>query len=306
MRGHGDDGSFSSRVALQSLDLGGCLETVHLGHLQIHQNGVEALGAEQIDGLAAVAGQGHGVALLLEQDARQFLVDHVIFGDENAPRARASRQRPTFAGRSGRRDGEWMFGAAETSREMEPAAPAGLTFDPDPATHERHHVSADGKPQAGAAVAPRHGPVGLLEGFKNQLLLFNGDAHAGVLDDDMQQHRTLFRLVGPDTHRDAAALGEFEPIADQVEDDLAQAQRIAFESGRKAWIDAAIERQSARARQRQHGLHGAADTVREFHQGAVEDHLAGLDLGEIERMIQQFQQCLSRLLGGFDVLLQLG
>ncbi len=52
-------------------------------------------------------------------------------------------------------------------------------------------------------------------------------ADAAVADFEVQRYRISGALVAADPHRDLAVLGEFHRIADQVDQDLSQAQRVA-------------------------------------------------------------------------------
>ncbi len=50
-------------------------------------------------------------------------------------------------------------------------------------------LAADGEPKAGSAIFPARAGVGLLEGLEDDLLLFLGDADAGVGDLEGRDHR---------------------------------------------------------------------------------------------------------------------
>src|SRR3546814_873137 len=63
--GHGDDGGVVD-VAFEAADLGGGLEAVHAGHLDVHEDGVEAGAAHGGEGGAAVVGDFGGVAEVFE------------------------------------------------------------------------------------------------------------------------------------------------------------------------------------------------------------------------------------------------
>ena len=88
---HGVGGERHQRQVLARLPLalpddGRHLETVHLGHLDVHQRHVIAARGERIEGGAAVADDGDGVAHLVEQPQHQPLVDHVVFGEQKTQR----------------------------------------------------------------------------------------------------------------------------------------------------------------------------------------------------------------------------
>ena len=69
VRGHGDDWNMvqgaSSGRAFAAADFGGGLEAVHIRHLYVHQDEVEALSRPGLHGFAAVGSYHHRVPLFL-------------------------------------------------------------------------------------------------------------------------------------------------------------------------------------------------------------------------------------------------
>ena len=83
---HGDDRRVAVR-ALSPTDLGGCLISVDLGHLTIHEDGLVVAALVHVERYAAVRGDVHSEATLLQQAAGDELIDGVVLGHENrAPR----------------------------------------------------------------------------------------------------------------------------------------------------------------------------------------------------------------------------
>src|SRR5271154_4446545 len=66
--------------------------------------------------------------------------------------------------------------------QREDASAAHRTLQANLAAQQTRQFAADGKAQAGAAVPSAGGSIGLLEGFKDDALLFLCDADAGVGD----------------------------------------------------------------------------------------------------------------------------
>src|SRR5437763_1500710 len=62
----------------------GCIEAVHDRHLAIHQNKIETLFRKQLDRGPPVGGCDRGTAHLLQDAARDILVDRIVLDDENA------------------------------------------------------------------------------------------------------------------------------------------------------------------------------------------------------------------------------
>jgi hypothetical protein len=84
MGGHGDDGQVG-KAGIGTDPVGG-LKAVHLGHLQVHQDHVEGIGArchDGIEGNPAVVGNADRGADALEQ-ATGDLLDFIVFGNEDA------------------------------------------------------------------------------------------------------------------------------------------------------------------------------------------------------------------------------
>ena len=85
--GHGDDRQVSAGGLLPRADDPGGLETIHVGHLHIHQDQIESAGARLVQGgqrFSPVPGDDHRVAALSEQPRGDQLVDLVVLGQENA------------------------------------------------------------------------------------------------------------------------------------------------------------------------------------------------------------------------------
>jgi len=76
-------GRLRSGPGFDFADGGGGGEPVHLRHLHVHEDDVEAPGLRPRQRLPAVVRQHHGVPLLLEDGARQPLVDGVVLGEED-------------------------------------------------------------------------------------------------------------------------------------------------------------------------------------------------------------------------------
>ena len=74
------------RFLVRADDRGG-LETIHVGHLHVHQDEIESVGAWLIQRgqrFFSVRGDDHGVAALSEQARGDQLVDLVVLGQQNA------------------------------------------------------------------------------------------------------------------------------------------------------------------------------------------------------------------------------
>ncbi len=70
---------------LSGADLRGALETVHFGHLAIHQDEIEGFVQDAIERDLAVVGEAVGDTERFEHGAGDCLVDRVVLGDQHPP-----------------------------------------------------------------------------------------------------------------------------------------------------------------------------------------------------------------------------
>ena len=117
--------------------------------------------------------------------------------------------------------------------QPEGAADARRALDADVATHQFGQAAGNGQPQPGAAEAAGGGDVGLLESLEQAGRFIAVHADAGVVhgkaDDDLL---VVFGMQAA-AQDDAALFGEFDGIAQEIEQDLADAHAIAVEHGRQ-------------------------------------------------------------------------
>ena len=159
-------------------------------------------------------------------------------------------------------------------------------------------VLAERQAEAGAAVFGGNAGVRLSELVEQGLLRFLADAHAGVGDGDLDQV-AVPSLAPPQTQRDLAVVRELGGIADQVE------QRLPHLGGIEAHLaqglGAAVddERVGVLGGQRPAGDLHLVDELVEVEIVEEEVHLAGLDLGDVEDVVDHREQVLA---GSADLL----
>ena len=127
-------------------------------------------------------------------------------------------------------------------------------------------------------------------------LLLRRDADARVADGDMQRDPLLGLRLQVHAHGDLAPLGELAGVADEVDKDLAEASRVAHQGVRHVGGEPVGQLQTLLVHLRRQGLHRVAEGVPEAEGGRLQLELPGLDLGEVEDVVQEPQQ---RLGGGF-------
>ena len=175
-------------------------------------------------------------------------------------------------------------------REVKPTALAQRAFHGQFTTHHRHQPVTDAQAQACATEAPGGRGLGLRKAAEDLLLVLGRDADAGVTHRPDHGHRPRVMSDHPRRQHHFALLGELQRIAHQVHQHLLQPQRVAHQDAGQAGVD--VEQQRQRLVQRV-----GRDDDREIAQQAfggkglgLEHHLAGLDLGEIEDVVEQRQQ----------------
>ena len=147
------------------------------------------------------------------------------------------------------------------------------------------------RPRPGAAEAARGRGVGLGELPNSGLQPVGRNADAGVGDREAQARRPASGAVT----RISPRLGELQRVGDQVVEDLPHAGRVAAVDARGAWS-------MSRAKARPFLLARAAKAawaprgdLAEVELDLLQLQLAGLDLGEVEHVVEDRQQRLAGL-----------
>ena len=119
-----------------------------------------------------------------------------------------------------------LHALGQRERHPEAGADPQLAVDVDRAALEVDEVLDDRQAEAGAAVVAGDRVVGLGEGLEQAGASLLGDADAGVDDLEGDLSGSDPAGTGPDDHR--ALVGELDRVGGQVEEDLAEPQRIAL------------------------------------------------------------------------------
>jgi hypothetical protein len=104
--------------------------------------------------------------------------------------------------------------------------------DGDFTAHEFYEAFADGEAEAGAAVAASRGSVDLLERTEKEIERAGGDADTGICNQKFKPVVDASLLGGLDFEADFTLIGKFDRVADEIDEDLAQAGRVTAETGR--------------------------------------------------------------------------
>ncbi|OFA07223.1 hypothetical protein DUGA2_05550 [Duganella sp. HH101] len=269
--------------ALQGFD------AVHVGHVGVHHQDVVVVQLHRRHRRRARRHRARLQAQVGQLDLQHVAHRFAVVHHQHALAQHRRRQRRGARGLVARQ----LHGDAET----EAAADARFAVDADHAAHLAHQLLRDRQPQSGAAVQARGAGVGLGEGLEQAGLLLVADPQAAVLDDEAQPdvavagHRGL--VVALDPQFDVAARGELECVADQVDQDLAQAQRVAQQVGRHVRRRPDHQFQSALRGPPREQVGQLAQGVGQVEGQRLQFQLARFDLGEVQHVVDDLQQALA-------------
>ena len=253
----------------------------------------ETLALQQGDGLlagAAVhAGETMGLGLLGDHRGKVG----VVLDDQHG-RATARTQRRGI-GRIVLAPGRLQGQHRQTHDEAR-ALPRS-TLQADLPAQYLDQLASDGQPQPGTAKAPAGGAVDLLEGLEDALMLRWVDADAAVANDELQglallvqRHR---RVADGQLH--LAMLGELEGVGQQVAQDLLQAPTVTVDHLRHARLQMGQQAQALDLGHRAQAGVQLHQQVMDIQRLQLELHAPGLDLGQVEHVVDQLQQVVAGL-----------
>ncbi len=287
--------------------LPGRVEAVEVRHLAVHQHQVVFAVGSALQRGETVLGLLVGQPEALEHRTADGAIDRVVLDHQHAS-LEPARRRFLQQGRgvARRRGGQRQCCRRRRYRdhrhrqaEPEGRACARRAVDADQAAHQAHQAPADREAQARATVAARVGIVGLSERIEDPIHGFRRDADAGVAHGEADPHRSARDQRTAILQRDAQfhvpALGELQRVADEVVQHLAHAQRIAEHAGRQVGCGDQSQFQPGGARARQPELQQFLDQAARLERRGHDLHLLGLDLGEVEHVVDDLAQVLARL-----------
>ncbi len=187
---------------------------------------------------------------------------------------------------------------AQAGREPERAALARRAVHADIAAHEPREVLADGQAEAGAAEAPGGGGIRLREALEQPARLLPVEPDARVAHAEVQQRGVGLPPFGAHAEDDLTARCELHGIARVVEQDLLQAQGVAQQVLRHVGRHFEDEFQAFRLALLRDQRRRLLQQLVQVDLPAFEFQLAGLDLGEVEDVVDDAQQVVA---GGLHV-----
>ncbi len=273
-------------------------DAVHAGHVPVHQ--------QQTVGLIAAEGLAHHVQGLLAAGG------HIGFQAEAAHHARQNVTRRGVVIHHQHAQAGQLVGAehalglgfflqAKMGVKVEHRALARGALHPDASPHQLDQIFGNGQSEAGAAVFARGRGIGLVERLEQALALLGRHADTGVLHPKMQFHIVFGLGDGFNTQHDLALLGELDRVIAQVDQNLAQPQRVAQQ--RHGHVGCGLKDQlqtlvfSFHAEQVGKIVHHVFELERDF----FHEHLAGLDFGKIKDVVDDAQQVAAGPVHFFNV-----
>ncbi len=280
--GHGDDRN--AAAGGKGADHPRRRETVHAGHLHVHQHEVVAGRAHGRDRRLAASRHLDPVPVSFEQRAGEHLVHLDVLDDQEAagPDRRFRRSRG--------RTRPVILPVWQRHREPEGGAATHLASQADLAAHQLDQFLADRKAQPRTAVAAGNGSIRLAETPEQPVLRRRLDARTRVADRYMKAHARPVARAHPRLKRDHAVTRELDGVVEQIEQNLLETPRIAHEAFGKVGIDLAGQSYLLGCRQ---ALNQGDRIVEQGARG--EGHLfdldpAGLDPGHVQDVVDDGQQ----------------
>ncbi len=181
--------------------------------------------------------------------------------------------------------------ALEGQHEAEARSARDVALHGDVAAHRLDDALADGEAEPRAAAAAR--AVDLAEGLEQRGDRIGRDADAGVADLEGDACPGAAGRHRREAQRDAAALGELDRVADEVQQHLLQALGVADHPLGEIVFQLEVERELLALRiGPEQGHHRGGDLVQRHRRGR-QAQLAGFDLRVVEHVVEDGHQRLA-------------
>ena len=202
-------------------------QAVHDRHLDVHQHqvkGVRAALRQNFERLLTVDCHPRSNADHLEQGLDNLAVKYLIFDNEDRRIVIKHRRLATVRLRRGNIIDLTRF---KTQPDAEDSALPGNTAHADFPAHHFNQILANGQTQAGAAIFAAHAGICLNKGLEQSTDLRFAHADAAIFNLDVQADFWLDTGLPANAEFNPTGCGEFDGVAQQIEENLLNAQRIA-------------------------------------------------------------------------------
>ena len=156
------------------------------------------------------------------------------------------------------------------------------------------------EPEAGAGRLA--GCRGALEGAADAIEAVQRDADAGVGHRQPQRHLVAVARAQLGAEHDHAAVGELQRVAEQVDEHLLDAQRVAAQARRQRRVDRGIDADRlVLAQRRGQAQHARGERRQVQRQVGLDLQPAGFEARQVEQVVDDAQHQLRRLLDVLEV-----
>ena len=299
--GQGDDRHGGGHAVGQRADRQRGADAVEQRHVQVHQHDVEALLADGLHRLQAVAGEEGPVAHAFQQRSHVLAVDRVVLGHQHAQRAHAGECRVGGHGERTPQPGAPGRWHASGMRKLKLLPSPGHALGRDVAAHQPRQAARDLQAQPGAAMPPRARLVALRESPEQPVQRGLVHADAGVGDDELQLLAAVVGAGAVQVDHHHAAVGELHRVVHQVEQDLLDAGAVGPHLLGHAGVGVDMQRQRLELRLRPHQRFHLAQQVAQVDRLLAQRQPARFEQRHVEHVVQDGQQVVGRFGGGAQV-----
>ena len=181
----------------------------------------------------------------------------------------------------------------EAGCEPELRADALFADEADFAAHHLGQLFGDRQPQPGAAVLARRRCIGLGELPEQEPFLVRRDADARVLHGEAEHHLRVGFPFQACSNRNLSLTGELHRVSGKVEEYLAKTAGVPGEMARHVRCRGADEFEPGLVGPRGQQDRKVVEQRPQVEVQCLQLHLAGLDLGEVEDVVEDGQQRLA-------------
>ena len=274
------------------------LHTAHYRHLHIHKDHIVAIGLTRLKRLFSIVGKRDIETELLQYDTDKFLVDGVVFGNQDLKRLRLCFRRflNSFRLHNLWLDGNmlfcryfrcyWLLRLFEGNCKVEcrPLALFALygKFSP----HRADDLLRNRQPKPGTARFSSRTGTRLGIGIEDLCLLFFTQSDTRILHCNPQNDPALFVLNELRTYIDASAgFCKFDGVADKVGDDLGETGGVTLNLAWNLRIDGKGLHNMLLVKTRSEKLDRSVYFSDHIERNALKLHLPGVEFGDFQNIV---------------------